>query len=139
VSDALATAGVAEPGHSVYVAAAVPVVNDHDDDDITLPARSAAPLTVAVYTTDALNDDDGVNVAVWVAALYVSVPGTELLLASLRTNVIVPDWTDSLNVAVTVVMTDTPVAPLAGVRELTVGGVVSVVPPPPRTKTGSTQ
>ena len=31
----------------------------------------------------------------------------------------------SLNVAVTTVPTATPVAPLAGVRELTVGGVVS--------------
>ena len=36
-----------------------------------------------------------------------------------------PDWTGSLNVAVTVVDVATPVAPAAGVRAVTVGGVVS--------------
>ena len=40
---------------------------------------------------------------------------------------IVPGWTSSLKVAVTLLATTTPVAPLAGLREVTVGAVVSAV------------
>ena len=46
-------------------------------------------------------------------------PGPVTLIAT------VPAWSASLNVVVTVVPVATPVAPTAGVRAVTVGGVVS--------------
>ena len=44
----------------------------------------------------------------------------------MSTKLIVPGWTDSLNVAVMLAaVVDTPVAPGAGVRAVSVGGVLS--------------
>ena len=71
---------------------------------------------------------DGVNVATLL--LYDTVPLTLLLpLLLLRVNVLVvmvEESISSLNVALTALLTPTPVELLAGLVELTVGGVVSV-------------
>ena len=50
-----------------------------------------------------------------------------MLSTSFKTNEIVFDWTDSLSVAVTRAPADTPVAPVAGVCDTTVGAVLSTV------------
>jgi len=61
-----------------------------------------------------------------------------VVLPLFRMNVMLD--TDSLKVALTVVPTDTPVAPDAGEREVSVGAVVSPPPPPPLgVNTASTQ
>ena len=80
-----------------------------------------SPLRVAV----------GSSVAVNVPALYVTLAGTAVVPGPSRVNVepLTP-VTASLNVAVTLVPVATPVAPGAGTRLLTVGGVVSAPPPP---------
>ena len=57
----------------------------------------------------------GVNVAVLVLPSYATVAGTTASEASVRTKLIVPGWTASLNVAVTAVVVETLVAPGAGV------------------------
>ena len=53
------------------------------------------------------------------------VPVTAAPPAPVRLTAAVPDWSGSLKVAVTVLPIETPVAPAAGVRPVTVGGVVS--------------
>jgi hypothetical protein len=67
----------------------------------------------------------GVSVAVRVPALYETDDGTSVVPGPRSSMAIVAGWTSSLNVAVTVVPTETPVAPGAGLRADTVGGVVS--------------
>ena len=70
----------------------------------------------------------GVNVAVVVPALYVTAAGTRVLPASRNSKVeavILAGLIASLKVAVTAVVNATPVAPLAGDRPVTVGGVTS--------------
>ena len=69
---------------------------------------------------------DGVNVATLL--LYDTVPLTLLPLLLLRVNVLVvmvEESMSSLNVALMALLTPTPVELLAGLVELTVGGVVS--------------
>ena len=71
----------------------------------------------------------GVSVATLVAALYVTVtPGTGLFEESVNVKDSVAGWIASLNVAVAVVVTATPVAFGAGVWAVTAGGVVSGTP-----------
>ena len=70
----------------------------------------------------------GVNVAVVVPALYVTAAGTRVLPASRNSKVdpvTVVAFIASLKVAVTGVVGATPLAPLAGDRPVTVGGVTS--------------
>ena len=77
---------------------------------------------------DAPSEAVGVNVAVVVPALYVTAAGTRVLPASRNSKVaavMLAGLIASLKVAVTAVVDATPVAPLAGVRPVTVGGVVS--------------
>ena len=106
---------------------------------IRLPAVSRAPDTVAVYVVAAASAADGVKVTVWLAASYAVLPDTEVLPAA-RVTTGVAACTGSLKVAVTVVVVATPVAPAAGLRDVTVGGVVSPPPPPdPVLNTTSTQ
>ena len=73
---------------------------------------------------DAANAADGVNVAVFVDALYAVVPGTAVAPAA-NEKPTVPACTASENVAVGATEVATPVAPAAGVDAVTVGGVVS--------------
>ena len=61
------------------------------------------------------------NVAVLVVLLYETVPATAVPALLVEREVIVLDCTASLNVAVAVDDTATPVAPEAGVCELTAG------------------
>jgi hypothetical protein len=111
------------------------VVNVHDTGTIVLFAASFAPDTFTVYTVDTANAADGVNVAVRVPASYVVVPSTGEPPCGVTD--ITVELTASLNVAVTVDATGTPVAPTAGVRPVTVGAVVSGATDV--TKTTSTQ
>ena len=66
----------------------------------------------------------GVNVAVFVAALYAVAPGTAVAPAA-NAKPTVPACTASENVAVGATDVATAVAPAAGVVAVTVGGVVS--------------
>jgi hypothetical protein len=95
-----------------------------------LPAKSSAPVvTVAVYVVLAASALVGVNVAIPVDVLYVTAPATGVAPGPLTLNVVVvmvEAFIASLHVAV---MTATPVAPLTGLVELTVGATVS--PPGP--------
>jgi hypothetical protein len=52
------------------------VVNDHDTTFIVAPAAFVAPDAVTVYVTPELNGAAGVNVAVFVVALYAVEPAT---------------------------------------------------------------
>ena len=69
---------------------------------------------------------DGVNVAVWLAPSYVTVPDTPPLIVKVDVLIVVASIA-SLNVAVIALLIATSASPLAGIVELTVGGVVSVV------------
>jgi hypothetical protein len=92
------------------------------------PATSVmAVVSVAVYVVLLARSDDGVNVAIVPAGLRVTVPVTPPLKVN-EAVVTVAGASGSLNVAVSAILTGTPVAPLAGVVELTVGGVVSAGP-----------
>src|SRR5690349_3839968 len=106
-------------GHEV----AAPVVYDHETGAPfrTLPARSV-PVTDTEYDAFGVSALFGVNVAVFVFPLYVSVAGTVWFDASF--NVMASDETfiASLNVTVTGSPTDTPVAPEAGVCPVMLGG-----------------
>src|SRR5439155_24897369 len=55
------------------------------------------------------------------------VAGTTVLLASFNVKTLVPDCTDVVNVAVTVVVGETPVALAAGVWPLTTGGAAAPI------------
>src|SRR5262245_29481587 len=105
---------------------APPVVNDHETGPPlnALPARSV-PLTEAVYDAFEASALFGVNVAVFVAVLYTSVAGTVWFAAFFNVNAIELGFIGSSNVATTGSETETPVAPLAGLRPATLGGVVS--------------
>jgi hypothetical protein len=108
------------------VSAPAPVVKLH-----TWLAASAFPATsvmavvsVAVYVVLLARDADGVNVAIVPAGFRDTVPVTPPLKVN-EAAVTVAGAIGSLNVAVMAVLTATPVALLSGLRELTVGGVVS--------------
>lgn len=94
---------------------------------MALPAVSFTPVViVAVYVVE-YDMLEGVNVATLL--LYETVPLMllPLLLLSVKVLVLIVDeLMSSLNVAVIVLLMATPVALLAGLVELTVGGVVSV-------------
>ena len=83
-----------------------------------------AVVSVAVYIVLLARDADGVNVAIVPAGFRDTVPVTPPLKVN-EAEVIVAGSIGSLNVAATAVLTTTPVALLAGLVELTVGGVVS--------------
>ncbi len=71
----------------------------------------------------------GFSVARWLLVLYVTTAGTSTLPGPRNSNVvvlIVAGFMSSLKVAVMLPLRETPVAPLPGVIEDTVGGVVSV-------------
>jgi hypothetical protein len=93
------------------------------------PATSVTPLVnVAVYSVLFAKRLVGVRVAVKVVLLYVTLAATGVVPGPWRVKVLavrVLGLRASLNVAVTVVFVATPVAPLAGVRPVKVGGVVS--------------
>jgi hypothetical protein len=118
-----AVAGQIEHGQPDGGGGDAAVVNVHDTGAIVLFAASLAPDTLTVYTVLTANAADGVNVTVRVAASYVVTPATGDPPCGV-TDTTVAD-TASLNVAVTVELTATPVAPTAGVRPVTVGAVVS--------------
>jgi hypothetical protein len=84
-----------------------------------------------VYVVPGDSGELGVNVAVFVAGLYATVPATAVLVAVTRRANVVPvivvGSIASLNVALTVVVVDTFVARFAGTDETMVGGVVSPV------------
>lgn len=84
-------------------------------------------MTVAVYVVLLTRLPIGVNVAVIVVALYATEPLTDVPLLNVNDAVIVEAFMISLNVAVTDVFTATPVAPLAGLVDETVGAVASGV------------
>ena len=117
-----ATIGLAGALHGFAAA----VVNDQVTLAASaLPATSftrgsvAPPRTVAVYVVAAASGLLGVNVAVSVAAVYVTVAAITAFAGSRSSNVLAPTVAGSiasLNVAVTVVATATPVAPMAGER-----------------------
>ena len=91
------------------------MVNDHvTGAAIRLPAVSRTPLIVAVYVVDAANAVDGVNVAVFVQALYADVPVTGVEPTA-NEKPTVAACTASENVTVGATEVATPVAPAAGV------------------------
>src|SRR3989339_1905451 len=96
---------------------------------IALPAKSLTPVVIlAVYVVESDRLLDGVNVAV--VPLYETVP-LMLPLLSLTVNVFVlieEDCIASLNMAVIVLLIATPAAPLTGIVEMTIGGVISTPP-----------
>ena len=97
-----------------------------------LPAASftpdVPPITFAVYVVELASTVEGVMVTVLVAALYETAAATSTLEA-LRNSTVVPPivaaFIVSLNMAETVVLTGTPVAPLTGETVVIVGGVIS--------------
>src|SRR5437762_14358545 len=94
----------------------VAVVNDQETGIRTFPARSAAPLTAAVYVTPVASAPDGVNVAFFAVESYATVPDPAVPLPSLRDMATVLGCTASLNVAVTPEPVETPAAPEDGRR-----------------------
>jgi hypothetical protein len=78
----------------------------------------------AVYVAEFVSAADGVRVAVWFVALYATEAGTAPLgPVSVKLElVIVLACIGRVNVACTVVLVATPVAPLAGVVDATAGG-----------------
>jgi len=105
-------------------------------DGIAFPLLSLAD-TLAVYATPAANAADGLNVAVCVEPLYDTCPATAVPEPSFTVNTTDDDDTASENVADGATDVDTPVAPSAGTRDVTDGGVVS--PAAVGAKIGSTQ
>ncbi len=103
---------------------------------IVLFELSRAPLTVAVYVVDALSGELGVSVAVCEGASYDVAAGTRALPGPRNSIATEEATTGSEKVAVTGVVTATPLAPGAGAREATVGAVVSLAV---ESKTTSTQ
>src|SRR5438128_7900925 len=127
---------IGPPGPSVGDGGgAAAVVNDQVKFAASaLPATSFArgsavpPLTVAVYVFENASPKFGVSVAVGVSPPTDTEAATRAPVGSRSSNVVVLTVAGSiisLNVAVTLVETATPIAPPAGVTELTVGGVVS--------------
>jgi hypothetical protein len=91
---------------------------------IAFPLVSLAD-TLAVYVAPAANAADGLNVAVCVEPLYDTCPATAVPEPSFTVNTNDDDDTASENVADGATDVDTPVAPSAGLRDVTDGGVVS--------------
>jgi hypothetical protein len=102
------------------------VVNDHVTALSVFPARSCAPLKVAVYTVPGNRFVVGSSVTVCVVGLYVN-PADTVVTPFFSTKLIVLDCTDSLSVAVTLLDIDTAVEFAAGLVLSTVGDVVSAL------------
>jgi hypothetical protein len=101
------------------------VVNVHvTGAGIAFPLVSLAN-TLAVYVTPAANAADGVNVATVPPLFNPAEPGTDVPEPSFTVNTSDDDDTASENVADGATDVATPVAPSAGVRAVTDGGVVS--------------
>src|SRR5689334_19655004 len=124
-SEAAGTAGVAVPNRLRSLAVEAVVKDQVTGAAMALPARSLAPLTVAVYVADGLRAAAGVKVAVRVAGSYPTDPATGLPAASLTATDTVAGWTASVNVADTAALVLTPAAPGAGDVPDTPGAVVS--------------
>src|SRR5829696_5121134 len=92
---------------------------------MTFPAMSDAPDTVAVYVAELASAALGVNVAVSELLEYATVPAMAAPPAPVTVKPTDEGCTFSLNVADTVLLVATPVAPEPGVVPTTVGGVVS--------------
>lgn len=99
---------------------AAPVVKLDVNGVEASPSASAA-FTVTVYSVPGVRRAEGVNVPVVV--VVASVPGTSVPLGSATAIVMLAGFTALLNVALTVVVFVTLVAPLAGVIADTVGAV----------------
>jgi len=93
-------------------------------DGIAFPLASLAD-TLAVYATPAANAADGVNVATVLPLLKTAEPPTADPEPSFTVNTSDDGDTASENVADGATDVDTPVAPSAGTRNVTDGGVVS--------------
>jgi hypothetical protein len=91
---------------------------------IAFPLVSLAD-TLAVYVAPAANAADGVNVATVLPLLKPTEPATADPEPSCTVNTNDDDDTASENVADGATDVDTPVAPSAGTRDVTDGGVVS--------------
>jgi hypothetical protein len=103
-------------------------VNDHVNGcAIAFPATSDA-VTDAVYVAPAASAADGVNVTVLVVWLYTADPATDVPAGFRSVKTMLDELRASLNVALTAVPVDTPVAPAAGEVAVTDGGVVSAGP-----------
>ena len=129
-------AGVAVLGNALHgQLTEPPVVNNHVcvDAKATLErsltrGSVVPPFNVAVYDVEPESGALGVNVAIRVAASYVTFAGTSVPAASRSSKVellIVAGSIASLNVALTVVNVVTPVADAAGDLDVIVGAVVS--------------
>jgi hypothetical protein len=105
---------------------------------MVLPAASLAPLNDAVYDVPAASALFGVSVTAVRAVFSVTVAGTAPP-GPVSVNAVPVDCTGSLKVALTALVVATPVALAAGVRDVTVGGVVSAPPLNPVVKVTSTQ
>src|SRR5687767_7160507 len=82
------TAGVEGAAAGVQIVAfatGAEVVNDQETGDMTLPARSAAPLSVAVYVELKPRAAFGLSVTVRVPALYERAPAMTVFAASRST------------------------------------------------------
>jgi hypothetical protein len=109
--------------HGQLTAAAVVKVHD-TGAGIAFPLVSLAD-TLAVYVAPATNAADGVNVATVLPLLKTAEPATADPEPSFTVNTSDDDNTASENVADGATDVDTPVAPSAGLRDVTDGGVVS--------------
>src|SRR5439155_5806247 len=129
-TDTAITAGEARGPQIVHEqAGAVPVAVKNQLKGIVsgLPARSRAPVvTVAVYVVPAVSGAVGVSVDVGASPPATTDAATSVPDPSRSWNVLVlidEKLIISLKVAVTTVVSGTPVAPDAGVTDCTVGGV----------------
>src|ERR1044072_8926448 len=117
---------VTEVGASTGPVGAAPAtVNDHVLGEARLfPATSSAPVNIAaVYVTPAAKFALGFRVATVLPELMVTVAGTAVppLVCSTKEEVTLERFIASLNVATTLAEAPTPVAPLAGFVDTTVG------------------
>ena len=105
------------------------VVNVHVKDEVrALPAASfTAVVMTAEYTRPFISDEFGVNLATFPVTLTVPETGARpwTRVSVKLVEVIVEFCIGSENVAVMTALVLTPVAPPAGVVEVTVGGVTS--------------
>jgi hypothetical protein len=117
----VASATPVAPGAGVFeiTAGGAVVVNDHVVASTCAPAALVAPETVTPNVDSWFSSADGVNVAVFVAALYAVEPAMTLEAESVRTTV--APVTDSLNPTTTVVPRATSAAFGPGVRVAIVG------------------
>jgi hypothetical protein len=117
VPDVVDDAGVSDAGKMFTTGA---VVNEELNGVAASPSASAA-VTATPYSVPGVSSADGVNVPL--VDVVARVPVTAVPAGSVTVMLILAVFTALLNVARTVVMFDTPVAPFAGVMADTVGAV----------------